>query len=92
MSAEQDFNSKFNDYQDEGIRKNALKWLKENLAKVKLLLEETPVSNIIEEYSFLPFKDMRKAVNALLDKLAEFRASLDETLSKPPTTPVTEEA
>ena len=49
MSAEQDFNSKFNDYQDEGIRKNALKWLKENLAKVKLLLEETPVSKFVLE-------------------------------------------
>ena len=49
MSAKQDFNSKFNDYQDEGIIKNALKWLKENLAKVKLLLEETPVSKFVLE-------------------------------------------
>ena len=57
-----------------------------------LSVEEAPVSNIIQEFSFLPFKDMRKAVQAFLDKLAEFRVSLDETLSKPPSTPVTEEA
>lgn len=57
-----------------------------------LAVEEAPVSNIIETYSFLPFKDMRMAVNAILEKLAEFRASLDESRNESPATPVKEEA
>ena len=74
------FQDKFNNYKDEGFIKRALEWLKQNLSKVKQLLEETPVSKFVLEpfYGVLDNKPdiLRSDVYNIITKVAIINAVL----------------
>ncbi len=60
---EDTFDSKFENYNDEGAHKEAFDWLKKNLNKVKQLISDTPVSKFV----FEPFEGVFKTKYDLIE-------------------------
>ena len=74
------FQDKFNNYKDDGFIKRARQWLKENLSKVKQLLEETPLSKFVLEPFYGVFDNspdiLRSDVYNIITKVAIINAVL----------------
>lgn len=74
------FEDKFNNYKDDGFIKRTLQWLKENLSKVKQLLEETPLSKFVLEPFYGVFDNspdiLRSDVYNIITKVAIINAVL----------------
>ena len=74
------FQDKFNNYKDDGFIKRTLQWLKENLSKVKQLLEETPLSKFVLEPFYGVFDNspdvLRSDVYNIITKVAIINAVL----------------
>ena len=48
-NTEQDFKNRFKNFEDQELFEQALNWLKDNLNKVKQIIEDTPASQFIFE-------------------------------------------
>ena len=74
------FEDKFNNYKDDGFIKRTLQWLKDNLSKVKELLEETPLSKFVLEPFYGVFDNspdiLRSDVYNIITKVAIINAVL----------------